>query len=1195
MGQYRTSPSKARRRHLSRISSIANQKRWYEGTNSPKKDSESAVSVDCGHSSHSDTGSSTSKKSALVQALKTKLQKTEQLTQKFKSIADKSRAQLYNSNKKFKRLQTRFAKLTSTLKASKHKVPSVELSEHAECGEACANCDHTEVKITALRKQRDRLLKAQNALRMRYPSHRLLKKFGEDVRPSPRSRVDVGELKERFPNLLRVKEAGGVIAPKARRLIQNLVALGIPHKKVYPVCVAVCEASQTQVEGTFDSHSVARIVREGYYVAAAVQVVHELKQAEAWTGSADGTGHKHIEHISHHAYISAPPQPSIIGDHDPSPSSSVPQARPRQFYMGTRAVPNKTSETQLDTFDTLVTEFVAYYNESPEGRKQPMEVHEMLAKLKGWGSDHAEDQKKFVRLLREWKRRLEREKRGEKTLYTLASAAPATFLAHLLHASDEMVQSVGGMDNWERLTGDEQDACAQPILIRMAMELFDPQDVSLQYPPKVGYRCQNGGLMQLGEAAFNALSPEDRELVDRFVWAGCSMHKDLNAAKGGNTAMQEFWKIAQAEPPIPLPSRDNAAALTLDPESSTGNRATTVTQGGAVKLVQLCGLVFNHHDDKKGQQDTYRNYYEEKLSYIVQFPETSNTRFQSHCVAACELLVHLPLYISFLDLVRDKKEKRSFNNIEHNIYQGLHDPSTLTELAVLALYAQAISHPYMRVVRGHGHWNALKLGPFHHSLLSHCEAIIANPDLLLAPDASHIKGSLDGALWERPAAFYAVHKLASQLPCLRGALVAFMTGALETWRRFCSEFDANGQIARMSPAEREKIAICATNDANESQLGRKRVLQRRAPNKTELTHNAEVMYATNGTADFIESHLNTPSGQAFLRKAGRALDESGHQSKVRKRLVQHDKEVVEGKRKKDAENQEKAQRLNEKLDKVQPVLDITTIESWRDNKKITVAHHINPQLQWHKREDRKGVKVTSGKTDFVRPCIERHVQIQQHYISGRVSASIDMRFASPILGSARFRSVQNATNVDGAVGALSDKCSGQAGPQGDLATRESDASARRLNAIGNSKTSKCAALPYTCGLSSASVTVVRFAVPSRAACHQAAVACLPTVIYPPGLLSVNVLNGLYYDMKDWLYIPVHIRRTHIPCMTQYECYIQWTGNRGQKIDALITAVKEYHSRELERGLEKEVGNGQQAEYLTYNSDCEDMEEELLHE
>ena len=112
-------------------------------------------------------------------------------------------------------------------------------------------------------------------------------------------------------------------------------------------------------------------------------------------------------------------------------------------------------------------------------------------------------------------------------------------------------------------------------------------------------------------------------------------------------------------------------------------------------MTNLAGAVFNHKDNKKGQQDTLQFFFKAKIGYMTSFPDTSNTCYQSHCKVAAVLLLYLPLFIEFLELVCDKKDSRSFNHMEFNVYRGLQDIPTLTELAVLVLYAQSISHPYM--------------------------------------------------------------------------------------------------------------------------------------------------------------------------------------------------------------------------------------------------------------------------------------------------------------------------------------------------------------------------------------------------------------------------------------------------------------------------------------------------------------------
>lgn len=135
-----------------------------------------------------------------------------------------------------------------------------------------------------------------------------------------------------------------------------------------------------------------------------------------------------------------------------------------------------------------------------------------------------------------------------------------------------------------------------------------------------------------------------------------------------------------------------------------------------------------------------------------------------------------------------------------------------------ALYAQAISHPYMRQFRGpeQEHQNILDLEPLHMKVKAHCQRM---PDLLLAADASYELGLMDGKLWQRPEAVYAVQSKTSTLPYIRGTLVAFFEGALTTWKRFTSEF----------AKERQKAFMKTTNDDNEGVLGAYRVAMRKAP------------------------------------------------------------------------------------------------------------------------------------------------------------------------------------------------------------------------------------------------------------------------------------------------------------------------------------------------------------------------------
>ena len=56
-----------------------------------------------------------------------------------------------------------------------------------------------------------------------------------------------------------------------------------------------------------------------------------------------------------------------------------------------------------------------------------------------------------------------------------------------------------------------------------------------------------------------------------------------------------------------------------------------------------------------------------------------------------------------------------FNHLESSVYSALRDLPTLTGLAVLALYSQVVSVPYMRGIHGPGTKNAMELIPFYEN------------------------------------------------------------------------------------------------------------------------------------------------------------------------------------------------------------------------------------------------------------------------------------------------------------------------------------------------------------------------------------------------------------------------------------------------------------------------------------------------
>lgn len=141
-------------------------------------------------------------------------------------------------------------------------------------------------------------------------------------------------------------------------------------------------------------------------------------------------------------------------------------------------------------------------------------------------------------------------------------------------------------------------------------------------------------------------------------------------------------------------NRDNDATVQKAPGTDASKRAE-VTKGGAVKVASLCGAIFRHKDRKRGQQDTLRFFFDLELGFVISFPGTNNTRFQSHAHAeACAVLItYLDLFIKFLTFVKENKVSRKLNHMEQNVSDGLHYNATRHEIVVITLYWLATSVP----------------------------------------------------------------------------------------------------------------------------------------------------------------------------------------------------------------------------------------------------------------------------------------------------------------------------------------------------------------------------------------------------------------------------------------------------------------------------------------------------------------------
>jgi hypothetical protein len=158
-------------------------------------------------------------------------------------------------------------------------------------------------------------------------------------------------------------------------------------------------------------------------------------------------------------------------------------------------------------------------------------------------------------------------------------------------------------------------------------------------------------------------------------------------------------------------------------------------------------------------------------------------------------------------------------------WKALHCTSTITEFAVLSIYAEAISYPYMKEIHTSSdkNQNMLDLGPFHRCVYDHIKKIIDNPDILIGkdidPSESYKMATLDGEEWQNIEVVKKILDLIPTLPHFCNLLISFFKGAAETWEHFTSEFAPSGLINGATIEEKELAWMPATNDEDEGTLG----------------------------------------------------------------------------------------------------------------------------------------------------------------------------------------------------------------------------------------------------------------------------------------------------------------------------------------------------------------------------------------
>ena len=613
--------------------------------------------------------------------------------------------------------------------------------------------------------------------------------------------------------------------------------------------------------------------------------------------------------------------------------------------MGLQSSADQSSEAELADWDKGFSEILAVYKNSPLGKRSKnfTQTVDLWAKMMGMNSDHCSKEKKTAHGAKEKKVDAIYQLAGEDEWLNKPSAE--TDIA-FQKAKSEMIENAGGLSTWCKLPLEERNAQTAKMI--------------------------KSALISLGESKYATLPEEEQRLVDFFIWVGCGCHKNQNTVEGGNSAMMAWWDETGTPGPILLANKDNAAVInsteTANLNTDAVECAFNVTARGGVKATSIAGAIFNHKDDKKGQQDIFKWWFAE-AKIPLSFPGTSSNRYGAYCDAAAVLLQHHDKFLEFLEFIRDKKDRRVFTNMEKNLYAALKCKATLTEMAVLALYAQAVTHPYIRQIRGPEceDINMLDLGPLHLQVQQHIEAIIRKPKLLISKDASYVTGAMDGKCWEHPEAVKAILKMSPDLPHLSDVLVTFFKGALSTWKRFTTEFTPGGLIDEATDLQKDLAWMPPTNDLNEGLLGSYRVFMRSSPRATLHYFNAQALYQRNNTQAFVAKNFSDEDDK-YVRQKAREIDASGLEKKRHQQLIEHHQQQVEQRRQKDADNKAKADEKALRLSKVVLILTqdaITALKGKKLQEQVEAFHHFGAKLPLQ-----KDLQLVDKKRDALKAAID---------------------------------------------------------------------------------------------------------------------------------------------------------------------------------------------------------------------------------
>ncbi|TFK64123.1 hypothetical protein BDN72DRAFT_926206 [Pluteus cervinus] len=715
----------------------------------------------------------------------------------------------------------------------------------------------------------------------------------------------------------------GTYTREARELFRCLLQAGCSGARVADAIKACGKTFGVVIKRLPSSRTVFRARDEGGQYGI-MQIGREITMCEGFGESSDGTTNRKVNLESRHLHYLAPTY--LPGVDDDDKSTWKPQSR---FGVVETAL-NHQAETQFQGTKAFAENVAATYSNSPLARRdgRTMEINDYPRKIEFLGSDHANDAKLKVEKVGDWREDVITSDIGEEVL--------------------QLVESGEFVGSFSTLREEDINLAYQ-----QATEEIRPQAGEVQVDKTTARKLV---AKVIGQAKLDSMTEAERHLLLGVTFAGCGAHKDMNAFKYGVVKMMAGWAARGQPGPVLLANKANTTTIQLSDDTNTtaAKAAIDSSSRGGVKLTSLAGALFNHSDDKKGYQDKHVNFMgtRKRDLYGIQhgghFPDTSNTRFQSHSYAAAELVSFIHDYVDLLETTRDSKDSPGFNHMESNIHKGLLDVGTVAEMAAMGLLGDSVSWRFLAIIRGNGKVrNALDpdIAELYRRLPAFCDAIAENPGILLegedSPGFDWSKITLDGRPWIDRHLVATIRTLARELPDLLDCISDIFSGAAQGWRVFTSEFTPGGPFDLLTPKQRKRLYIPATNDENEGGLGSIRVWQRYHPNATAFGFSNQKRYERNNTSNFIKK-LCTQEDDIYVMRLVRKINSSGENIRFREALVEEMNRKAGEKRKKDEEAAMKRQLELERLTSVGLAMD-------RDEINNMTVKQLDDQLKIHRK------------------------------------------------------------------------------------------------------------------------------------------------------------------------------------------------------------------------------------------------------